>query len=66
MKREQRNRNRSGGFAFVAALMVVLVVAILLMAVLTMAMSARLLAGSRQEYLQAMYLAEAGINARTL
>ena len=63
MKRSQQKRNRSGGFAFVAALMVVLVVAILLMAVLTMAMSARLLAGSRQEYLQAMYLAEAGINA---
>jgi type II secretory pathway pseudopilin PulG len=43
--------------------MVVLVVAILLMAVLTMAMSARLLAGSRQEYTQALYLAEAGVNA---
>ena len=63
MKRRQQKRDRSGGFAFVAALMVVLVVAILLMAVLTMAISARLLAGSRQEYTQALYLAEAGVNA---
>jgi len=54
---------RTGGFAFIAALMVMLVIAILLMAILTMAMSARLLAGSRQEYTQAIYLAEAGINA---
>jgi type II secretory pathway pseudopilin PulG len=53
----------TGGFAFIAALMVMLVIAILLMAILTMAMSARLLAGSRQEYTQAIYLAEAGINA---
>jgi len=54
---------RTGGFAFIAALMVMLVIAILLMAILTMAMSARLLAGSRQEYTQAIYLAEAGVNA---
>jgi hypothetical protein len=56
-------RKRTGGFAFIAALMVVLVIAILLMAILTMTMSARLRTGSRQEYLQAIYLAEAGINA---
>ncbi len=51
------------GFAFVAALMVMLVVAILVTAVLTMAVSARLLSSSRQEYIQALYLAEAGINS---
>jgi|GEM_PF-2915148 len=56
-------RRRSSGFAFIAALMVILVVAILLVAILTMAMSTRLLAGSRHEYAQAIYLAEAGINA---
>jgi len=58
-----RPAGQTGGFAFIAALMVILVIAILLMAILTMAMSARLLAGSRQEYTQAIYLAEAGINA---
>jgi hypothetical protein len=58
-----RKQSKKSGFAFVAALMVVLVVAILLMAILTMAMSSRLLTGSRQEYTQALYLAEAGINA---
>ncbi len=56
-------RHRRGGFAFVAALMVILVIAILLVAILTMAMSAHLLAGSRHEYTQALYLAEAGVNA---
>jgi len=55
-------RKRARGFAFVAALMVMLVMAILAMAILTMAASARLLSGSRQEYTQALYVAEAGIN----
>lgn len=55
--REQR------GFALVAALMVMLVAAILVTAILTMAVSSRLLSSSRQEYTQALYLAEAGINA---
>lgn len=54
---------RKSGFAFVAALMVILVVAILVVAVLTMAMSAQFLSSSRHEYTQALYLAEAGINA---
>jgi cytoskeletal protein CcmA (bactofilin family) len=56
-------RKRTGGFAFIAALMVMLLIAILLMAILTMTVSARLRTGSRQEYLQAIYLAEGGINA---
>jgi type II secretory pathway pseudopilin PulG len=59
----QSSGRRGRGFALVAALMVMLVVAILVTAVLTMAMSARLLAGSRQDYTQALYLAEAGVNA---
>ena len=54
---------REGGFAFAAALMLMLVVAILVTAVLTMSMSAQLLATSRHEYTQAIYLAEAGVNA---
>jgi type II secretory pathway pseudopilin PulG len=58
-----RRRDRRAGFAFVAALLVILVVAILLMAILTMAMSAQLLASSRHEFTQALYLAEAGFNA---
>ena len=53
---------RERGFAFAAALMLMLVVAILVTAVLTMSMSARLLASSRHEYTQAIYLAEAGVN----
>jgi len=53
---------REGGFAFAAALMLMLVVAILVTAVLTMSMSAQLLATSRHEYTQAIYLAEAGVN----
>jgi len=56
----QSSGRRGRGFALVAALMVMLVVAILVTAVLTMAMSARLLAGS---HTQALYLAEAGVNA---
>jgi hypothetical protein len=42
--------------------MVMLVVAILVTAVLTMAVSAYQLATSRQEYTQALYLAEGGVN----
>ncbi len=55
-------QHRRAGFAFIAALMVMLVVAILVTAVLTMATSGRLLSGSRHEYTQALYLAEAGLN----
>ena len=54
---------RQRGFAFVAALLVMLVIAILIMSILTMTVSARLLSSSRHEYTQAIYLAEAGINA---
>jgi len=54
---------RKDGFAFIAALMVILVIAILLMAILTMAMTSRLRSGSRQEFAQALYLAEGGTNA---
>jgi len=50
------------GFAFVAALMVVLVVAILITGVLTIGVSAYQLSTSRQEYTQALYVAEGGIN----
>ncbi len=56
-------RRTEVGFAFVAALMVMLVIAILTIAILTMTISARLLASSRLEYTQAIYLAEGGINA---
>jgi len=59
----KRAKRCNDGFAFIAALLVMLVLTILIMAILTMAMSARLLAGSRQEYTQALYLAEAGIDA---
>jgi len=52
----------SRGFAFVAVLMVMLVVAILITGVLAMAVSARNLATSRHEYTEALYVAEAGIN----
>jgi len=61
MKRQSSERN-SQGFAFVAVLMVMLVLAILITGVLTMAVSARNLSGSRHEYMQALYVAEAGIN----
>lgn len=61
--RVRGTRQKADGFALVAALLVALVLAILIMAVLTMAMSARLLSSSRQEYTQAINLAEAGINA---
>ncbi len=54
---------RQRGFAFVAALMVMLVVAILVTAVLMMAMNAQILSATRQDYTQAVYLAEAGVNA---
>lgn len=57
-----RGESRCAGFAFVAALMVVLVVAILITGVLTIAISAYQLSTSRQEYTQALYLAEGGIN----
>ncbi len=56
-------RRPQRGFAFIAALMVILVIAILIMAILTMALSGRLLSGSRHEYTQAVYLGEAGVNA---
>jgi type II secretory pathway pseudopilin PulG len=56
-------RGRPGGFALAAALMVMLVVAILVTGVLTMALSASRLAGSRQDYVQALYGAEGGMNA---
>jgi len=58
-----KRKHSQSGFAFVAALMVILVIAILLVAILTMAMSAQLLSGSRHEYTQSLYLAEAGVNA---
>lgn len=57
-----RLERRSEGFAFVAALMVMLVLAILIAGVLAMAVSARNLSASRQEYTQALYVAESGIN----
>ncbi len=60
IRSERRPQN---GFAFIAALMVILVIAILITAILAMAISGRLLAGSRHEYTQAVYLAEAGVNA---
>jgi len=53
----------SAGFALAATLMVLLVAVILITGVLAMAISAYQLSSSRQEYSQAMYLAEAGINA---
>jgi type II secretory pathway pseudopilin PulG len=52
----------SAGFAFVAVLMVMLVLAILIAGVLAMAVSARNLSASRHEYAQALYVAEAGVN----
>jgi len=52
----------SRGFAFAAVLMVMLVLAILIAGVLAMAVSARNLTASRQEYAAALYSAEAGIN----
>ena len=55
-------RGRSGGFAFVAVLMVMLVVVVLIAGVLAMAVSARNLSTSRHEYTQALYVAEAGVN----
>jgi hypothetical protein len=47
----------------VAALMVLLVLAILVTGVLTMAVSSSQLASSRQEFTQALYVAEGGVNA---
>jgi len=63
MMTARETRSKVAGFAFVAALMVLLVLAILVTGVLAMALSARQLTGSRQEYTQAIYLAESGINA---
>jgi type II secretory pathway pseudopilin PulG len=51
------------GFAFVAALMVMLVVSILIAGVLAMSASSQQLATSRQEFTQALYVAEGGVNA---
>jgi cytoskeletal protein CcmA (bactofilin family)/Tfp pilus assembly protein PilV len=51
------------GFAFVAALMVMLVVSILIAGVLAMSASSQQLATSRQEFTQALYVAESGVNA---
>lgn len=50
------------GFAFIAALMVMLVLATLIVGVLAMAVSARNLATSRNEYAEAIYVAESGVN----
>ncbi|MBE9566846.1 MAG: hypothetical protein IMF16_08850 [Proteobacteria bacterium] len=58
-----RSYRKKRGFAFVAALMVMLVMAILISAVLLMAITSRELTASRQEYTQAIYLSEAGVNA---
>jgi len=62
-RRQAAFGRRQAAFAFVAALMIMLVVAILLAAILTMTMTGRLLSTSRQEYTQALYLSEAGVNA---
>jgi len=59
----QPTRRGEQGFAFVAALLVTLVVSILVAGVLAMAVSARQLSTSRQEFTQALYGAESGINA---
>jgi len=56
-------RRSERGFAFIVALMVMLVIAILATAVLVMATSATQLSASRREYTEALYVAEAGVNA---
>ncbi|MFB3880473.1 MAG: hypothetical protein ACE149_04375 [Armatimonadota bacterium] len=53
---------RRSGFAFVAVLLVMVVMAILITGVLAVAFSARGLSASRHEYSEALYVAEAGIN----
>lgn len=61
MKRDQLAK-KSNGFAFVAALLVMLVLAVLTVAILTVVASGRNLSSSRHEYTGALYVAEAGLN----
>ncbi len=62
LKRPKQPRRQTGGFAFVAVLLVMLVLAILITGILTLAVSTRNLSSSRHEYTEALYVAEAGIN----
>ncbi len=61
--RADRRRTRASGFALAAALMLLVVGAILIVGVLAMAISAHQMSTSREQYTEAVYLAEAGINA---
>src|SRR5574340_1775312 len=62
MKQARLSAAAQRGFAFIAALMIMFVLATLIVGVLAMAVSARNLATSRNEYAEALYVAEARVN----